>query len=827
MNQEKSNLYRIAKLANEELLLEGLLQNKGLYPTQFLEKYKEKPKHFKIKVVATKILYSVIFGILPLLPIITYFQIVENLIDGLIPVETIILTGSVFFGLYFVLQFFNFFLMCILESGMLMSGSIFAWFKTLPISREKLGKLAYLTMFRSFDIPIIVIILGFPISMLIGTQNLIIFFVCLGISILNIIFSFDIVILLGKRINRILDFKVISSKKSLAIRMINLLSYPLIILSSVYVIQWSFGNIEAIFLFVIEFEQSTLINLVLSIIPYPFNPSFLISLVIIPMEITLALWVSTIIGLSIFILFISLIHSKTSIALEEISYQESHNVKKDLVKDEIHIEIKTHTPLRAFLHKDLSIITHDLKTFMAIIMPIILSCIFTFSFNAVYIWDDNVIERELLLYTVGILIFCPIISGMLVYGISNIEVSGESVTASLPINPREQTNAKILILIVFQTLTVFAPLFLYVTNSKFLIFLFATLISLPFSLIILILTFEMKILFFGKFRNSYKIEDINPENRSFKWTLIICIDYIILFWIISFVLIFNFTLSLLNFYIVTTFVGALITIFIYDKTLPILPEIDRTTKVIPDFTTEGNLTTYTQHSWLSIIILLILYSLTVQFSPFFLPIHSDISPTMLILFNLSYLPLLGILIPKIFGLPYGRKSIKKYLKDSKLSWDINFGRIKTLLKYLLLGSIGLLGPYIVGFLTGLIGIFPTLFGIPRGYTIFILLVDVCYIFWEEFFFRGVLLTILAKRRTKLKSIFLNAFLFLLLPIVSLLVSYSPMGIFNIDSLLSVIAPLLYLFIFQIFLAYLCLKTNSFIPGFLLQIVFTIGFTLYI
>ncbi|KKL50389.1 hypothetical protein LCGC14_2305950, partial [marine sediment metagenome] len=178
----------------------------------------------------------------------------------------------------------------------------------------------------------------------------------------------------------------------------------------------------------------------------------------------------------------------------------------------------------------------------------------------------------------------------------------------------------------------------------------------------------MKILFFGKFRNSYKIENINPENRSFKWTLIICIDYIILFWIISFVLIFNFTLSLLIFYFGAIFVGGLTVIFIYDKTLPVLPEIDRTTKVIPDFTIEGTLTTYTQHSWLSIIILLILYSLTVQFSPFFLTIHYDITLTMLILFNLSYLPLLIKVIPKIFGLPYGRKSIKKYLKDSKLSW---------------------------------------------------------------------------------------------------------------------------------------------------------------
>ena len=72
-----------------------------------------------------KISYAIIFGILPIFPLLTYFQIAENLSNNLIPVDTIIFTGSLFFGLYFALQFFNFFLMAMLETGMIMSGRIF------------------------------------------------------------------------------------------------------------------------------------------------------------------------------------------------------------------------------------------------------------------------------------------------------------------------------------------------------------------------------------------------------------------------------------------------------------------------------------------------------------------------------------------------------------------------------------------------------------------------------------------------------------------------------------------------------------------------------
>jgi len=51
MNLGKLNLFHFAKLTNNELLLEGLLQTKGLYQVKFLEKYKKKPNHFKIKIL--------------------------------------------------------------------------------------------------------------------------------------------------------------------------------------------------------------------------------------------------------------------------------------------------------------------------------------------------------------------------------------------------------------------------------------------------------------------------------------------------------------------------------------------------------------------------------------------------------------------------------------------------------------------------------------------------------------------------------------------------------------------------------------------------------
>ena len=575
MTEKSLSLYTIAKYANRELLLESLLQAKGSYQSLFLERYKKRRRTFKVKVIATKLLYSVIFGILPILLILTYLEIIQSLNLYPLSMENTTLTGIIFFGLYFVLQFFNFFLMGILESSMVMSGLIFRWFETLPISRDRLKKLAYLTIFRTFDIPIIFIVFGFPITLLIQTQNILVFIVSLGISVVNIVFSFDLLILLGERLHRVLYSNRTNSKKALMIRLLNIISYIAVILSSIYIIQWVLGSISDIFEFIRFYEHASLTNVILSTLPYPFNPSYILSLVITPSQISFNLWTSTFVGLGLFLLITYTIHMKTSKVLSKITNSSSINTQQIYVKDEIQVKIKTRTSVSAFLRKDLSVASHDIKVFLSLVMPIILSCIFIFSYNvgigSTPIW----IVRDTIFYCLGILFFFPIISSMLVYGISNIDVSGEAVLAALPIIPRDRVKAKLILMITLQTIALFSPSFMYFLTPKFPIFFFASLIATPFVWFLLILTYELKIYFFNKFGKRYVIGDINPQKRIFKWTLIVCIQYIISFWLLSFILMFfiyqQLTLIAI-FYGITNIVSIIFGTLFFNKMFPIVRE---------------------------------------------------------------------------------------------------------------------------------------------------------------------------------------------------------------------------------------------------------------
>lgn len=817
MTAKSLSLYAIAKYANQELLLESLLQAKGSFQSLFLEKFRKRQRTLKIKVIATKILYSVIFGILPVMLIFTYIEIIQSADLYPFSPDNIIFTGVIFFGLYFVLQFFNFFLMGILESSMVMSGLIFSWFETLPIPREKLRKLAYLTIFRTFDLPIICIIFGFPITMLIQTQNILIFFISLGISFVNILFSFDLLILFGERLHRVLYSNKTSPKKALLVRLINILSYIAVILGTIYIIQWVFGSIEYVFSTMILFPHAQLLNIIFSTLPYPFNPSYILSLAITPTLLSVNLWISTFVGLGLFIIITYVVHRKTSKTLFKITNYSSLNSRQVYQKEEIEIKIKIRTSIGAFLRKDLAVASHDIKVFLSLIMPIILACIFTFSFNIGLVSSPIIFERDVIIYCLGILLFCPIISSMLVYGISYIDLSGETVLAGLPIIPRDRVKAKLILMIILQTIALISPSLMYLFTPKFSSFFFATIIMAPFVWIFLLLTYELKIYFFNKFGKRYVIGDINPEKRIVKWALIICVQYVINFWITSFVLIFfisQLTSVIATFYLIITIISALLSILILNSMFPIIRE--RRSKHLKD---TGS-TYFTRHTWVSLFVLFVLYNIHLYISIFLTnifaqPVYIDIfndyyfnafSLIGLLLLNLSFAPLFFILIPKYLGLPYGKRPLRQYLPNIKAGWLIKFSKI------LLWSILGLILFYVTTFITN-IGYLISPGIIAINMMVFIVILNTNFSFWSELFYRGIGLTILLKNnRKKSTAIILNALIVLISFIIIQNLLYRQLIIFY--------SPFNYLIMFlqQALLAYLCIKTKSIFPGIIIRVV---------
>jgi hypothetical protein len=525
-------LYRIAKYASNEILLEENLENTGTGSSIFLENYGKNKKSLKFQIILMKIFYAFLFGILPILPLVAFFKLIAYL--EILNFNVLIFVGSIIFSVFFLLQLLNLLLMGMINVTTIMTGRIFHWFETLPISSKKFQNLGFFTIFRSLDIPLIAFFSIFPTTMLIGTSDVLLFLVCIGISFLNIIFSFSIMIIVGKSLTKIINFNKGNSKKALLIRAINLLGFLLITLGSVYVVQWAFGYIGVIFEELLEFNPEIL-NLILSLVPFPLNLGYLISIFADPSRVSLLVLINIIIGFILFLIITRFVYLKAKSSLNNVLRADfEDNKMKKLPEEPFKIDVKTRSPITSYIKKDLVTATRDIQTLMVFILPIVISFVFTLAYLFGRIGGANLLLiEELIYYWMVLLIFHPIISLLLVYGVLNIEQSGESILAALPIIPRDQAKAKLIILFVLQTISVFLPSIIFILDAKFAFIIGMSFLALPFIYLELLIIFLLRISYFGKVDNHYVIEEIFPEKKTQKWAMIFLLIYAFTFWIIS------------------------------------------------------------------------------------------------------------------------------------------------------------------------------------------------------------------------------------------------------------------------------------------------------
>jgi len=539
MEKKSLSIYHFAKFSSQELLLEELVFMKGGNKLYFLERYENNPFRFKVKVVLTKLLLAIIFGVIPVLPFLSYLEIVNLLLNSTVSIENLFFMGGMLFSVYFLLQNLNFFIMGMLDATLIISGQIFEWYESLPIPRKKLIKIAYLTLLRSYDLPIIVSTLAFPIIMLIGSGNLIFFFVCLGVSFINVVISFSILILLGERINRTLDVKDSSSKKTLILRLVNILSYVFILFGSYGLIQWYTNSIDLINDFFITSGYRPTINLILSFIPFPFNLSYVILLFIAPFQASFQLWTSALIGFSLLCISTYWIFTRSYNAIGRATLSEINltkgRKKRGTPQELIKVKIKSRKPFYAYLYRDLAIIIRNPKFLITIILPVMISFIYVITVNLEIPMVISFLNREFFLNWIVLSIFSPFLSGLLVFGLMHLESSGEAIMAGLPIVPRDQAKPKLFLMFIVLTSAIILPSLIYINNSYFNAILTNFIYTLPLAWLTLVVIFLLKIKFFGKKRkNMYVLEDYNPKYRISKWIIIISVPYIIFFLLFSF-----------------------------------------------------------------------------------------------------------------------------------------------------------------------------------------------------------------------------------------------------------------------------------------------------
>ncbi|NVM44272.1 MAG: CPBP family intramembrane metalloprotease [Candidatus Lokiarchaeota archaeon] len=822
MAKKELGLYKLAKYTNLEIVMEAQVLSSGANQAKLLEKYKKNKASIKQQAIATKIIFAAMLFFVGFLPVSAYSQVVYSFSIPIVPPESVLIPGSILFGANFIMQMIYLTMLGMFAISAMMSGDAFRWYETLPIPKDKLRKLGFMTVFHNMDIGIIVMILAFPVTMFIMSQNIFLALVAALISIINVMFSFSVLVLVAGRISRVLKVSEAASKKATLIRLFTMLSYIIVIFSASFFVQWILTSAGDFFVSLYSSEIPNFVNIILCLIPFPFASGYLITMAIEPTSFSFSLWLPVIIGMVLFVLLTLSTYKKALKAMRTVTSSASIEIEqakssKKTPEKPIEVTIELRTPIKAYIRKDLSTATRDIQAFMFIITPIILPLMVISPLLITPIGlGESFIDDYVFMWLI-ITMYQPMISMMLTSGFLNMEDTGASTLSSLPIRTRDQAKAKLLLLGSIQTISFFLPLMFFTGNPDFISYLLSFISFYPVILTLLISMFQMKIRFFGRMKYKFVVEEFNIEKKITKWTIMIIAEHLIFFAFFLMGVILFASIGPVAMFI-AYFLGGILSLGVlllsFNSMFP---------KVLGKKKTISIREIYRKHPLFGTVNLLVLYAGflilpgLIEGLIIFPLIFLSADITFITLLFIDFFVTFGVmallwllLVPRSLGLPNGKETLKEYIKTIGLKPDRKIGR--NIFLGVSCSIIYFVSTYITGNIFGnYIFDLDVIFGNPGtsisifGWFLFILMLIPGI--WEEVSFRGVISTLNLRKYSQRTVLVVVALLF---------------GFFHLFNLLSgsnlvlTGVQVIYASLMGFLFGYLFIKTKSLIPSIILH-----------
>ncbi|MHA1200011.1 MAG: hypothetical protein ACTSQF_11840 [Candidatus Heimdallarchaeaceae archaeon] len=545
-------LYKASKRVYKEAILHAQIQSAGSSQQRFLERIKT-DKIARAPDIIYKVLATIYIASLAFIPIISVSSMYQNLAQGA-SFEWINLANSLVNGAFFFVQLMILVVFALMTAWGIMSGGPYEWIHTLPFSRKDIEKVGLFTFVRSINVQLIAMTLVLPIGMIVVIsltigpyiaiwKSISIVLISTLLSIVNTCFNIGLLVISSRKLAIVMEEYDFASKKASFIRIFTMLAYFLVSMFIVSAVNLSLQNIGAFYgtnllasqnsnsinfilssiphPFTNGFGNSTLISNILSFIPYPFSSGFLMSMFILDFNgvapITI---IGSVIGFLLFCLLTFLVVKKSLQILRNISSPEIKRKeifkKKTTVED---ISTKNVSPIKAFVKRDLSIITRETQQIIVLILPIMIP-IYTVIVG--YVEDFKILGNTAVTMFFIILMFYVITNTMaLVVSVTTIESGGETIMAALPIDERDKMKSKIPYFFGTIVVAVLLSLLIQIKSPIFLGTLYLTLSFLPVFPIVGVAGLLLKVRLFGKFRHKYVVEEIKADHKFSKYMLIL------------------------------------------------------------------------------------------------------------------------------------------------------------------------------------------------------------------------------------------------------------------------------------------------------------------
>ncbi|MHA1520909.1 MAG: hypothetical protein ACTSRK_12065 [Promethearchaeota archaeon] len=287
-----------------------------------------------------------------------------------------------------------------------------------------------------------------------------------------------------------------------------------------------------------ELSSAAIINLNqwLALIPFSLSGSYLVSMLFLGITNFSTLQItSAIVGLILQGLIVYWLSKKAlSTFTNAIKPDEGSNNEETITSTAEDVLVSTLGQTTAFFKKDAQSITRDIQSLMLVLMPVILpSLVYLLTAIPFLSGGDEAIGGTTSIYILTIF-YMFMGAFMLMLGVIDIDKTGATISASLPIIIREQAKAKIMWAALILPIANLLPTLFYISQPFFLEILVTFLIVIPMGIIFGVFILEMKVFAFGKMKYKYVLDEVKIEHKVLKITamailgLVIAIGFLIL-----------------------------------------------------------------------------------------------------------------------------------------------------------------------------------------------------------------------------------------------------------------------------------------------------------
>jgi hypothetical protein len=520
-------LWKISKLSYREAFTAATLAQAGSNQAKILEKMGKNRSYMKTQSIAMKFAMVLYLGMMIILPI-QAFNTIRTGVD--VDPSWMLFTGSITLSLYFLMQMLYLIMFGMFFASSLLSGEMFKFLATLPLKKKEIQKVALFTFFRGVDVEFWTLLIVFPLGTAIASQSLIVTLACILISILNIVFSFGILIIIGEKVNRILNDSHVNTKRANRARITVMILYIVSTLTVAIGVQMAIMAIPGFIANqTIPSPTTDTINMIGSFIPFPLNAGYwLISLFIGWSTISSGMQFALILGFILFCL-ITVKLFKHALRLfgnilnpEIIKASDEIELIQSTVSD---VTLHIQTPEKAFFTKDKKATTRDIQMMMMVVMPIILPVIGYFSLAGA-LGEDTGMELLLTIFSTNLL-YLFMSGAMIILGILSAESSGATILASLPINTRDQAKAKLRFVFLILPIASAVQAIFYIGKPTFGIMLSLSLITLPIGIGVGVINLLLKARMFGKMKYKYVLDEVQIKAKFWKYVLQVVLNLVL------------------------------------------------------------------------------------------------------------------------------------------------------------------------------------------------------------------------------------------------------------------------------------------------------------